>query len=421
MADNKSFDIYGSSRRATPGQVPIDKAISQALTNYGIGVQNRLSGNVQPTTSSARSYIPTPSPSGYVAPAAKPKPIPTPASVAASMAKGAVKPKATNVTINDLLGNAATPPQPAVDPMAQSNAAIESAYNPVLDFYAKQQQQTQDRYAKNLNNQFASSITKQQADLAARTAEQRAAQEAGAAQLAQTGTERGSGPALGGSPTATATEQGIGQAGAIQQNWEGLMGAQQANAVTDIQNRGAGYGQQQIAAQNQMTQNLQDALANIGGQQASIKSQIAQAKVSRDQAIQSNQFDIAAAAQKQIDAMQLQGSKNKGITDVATIRASATLAAKRLGGAGSAKAPKVPASEAIKVRADKLGPTVFQQIQSSAADAYNAAYATLNANPNAKTVKTPTAADVKAAWQAAHRGKATSAPLANDYIDSAYK
>jgi hypothetical protein len=79
-----------------------------------------------------------------------------------------------------------------------------------------------------------------------------------------------------------------------------------------------------------------------------------------------------------------------------------------------------------------MGPTVFQQIQTSAGDAYNQAFALLNprVNPddpnsafvNPKAIKSPTAAAVKSAWQAAHRGKATSvAPLANDYIDSAYK
>jgi len=199
----------------------------------------------------------------------------------------------------------------------KSNAQIQSSYQPILDFYAKQQQTTQDRYAQNaanlknifgaltgisdkdkatINKQFESSVLKQQQDLAARTAEQRAAQAAGTAQAAVTGAERGNGPALQGSPTATATEQGIGQSNAIQQNWEGLMGAQQANAITDVTNRGAGYGQQEVAANTQLSQNLQDALAAIGGQTAGIDSQIAQAKMARDQAIASNDFQAAQQA-----------------------------------------------------------------------------------------------------------------------------
>jgi hypothetical protein len=200
------------------------------------------------------------------------------------------------------------------------------------------------------------------------------------------------------------------------------MGAQQANAVTDVKNRGAGYGQQEIAAIDKLMMNRDDDLLGLQGQEAGIQSQIAQAKIARDQAIASGKTEAAQAAQDQLYALQLQEYKNKGAMDVATLKANASLAAKRLSG-GSSSTAKVPASEQIRARADALGPTVFQQIQASAGDAYNQAFATLNPNadaPGAK-IKTPTAADVKAAWQAAHRGKATSvAPLANDYIDSAY-
>lgn len=240
------------------------------------------------------------------------------------------------------------------DALTKSNAQIQSGFQPLLDFYAKQSTDTSARYAKNaanltsifgalsgisakdttnINNQFASSITKQQADLATRTAEQRAAQAAGAAQAVTTGAERGNGPALQGSPTATATNEAIGKSNAIQTNWEGLLGAQKLNALTDVQNRSTGYGQQEVAAQAQLNQNLQEALANIGGQQASIQGQIAQAKVARDQALANGQADAAQAAQKQIDAMELQASKNAGIENVAKIRASA----KSSGGGTSTK------------------------------------------------------------------------------------
>ena len=242
--------------------------------------------------------------------------------------------------------------------LEKSNSQIMSGYQPILDFYANQQQQTNARYATNaanlksifgalsgisakdtanINSQFASSITKQQADLATRTAEQRAAQAAGAAQAAITGAERGNGPALVGSPTATATNQAIGQSNAIQQNWEGLMGAQQMNALTDVANRGAGYGQQEVAATNQMTQNLQEELASIGGQVAGIQGQIAQAKVARDQAIQSGEYEAAAAAQKTLDDLKLQELKNEGSLNVAKTAAAARVAARSTGGGTSTK------------------------------------------------------------------------------------
>jgi hypothetical protein len=239
--------------------------------------------------------------------------------------------------------------------MDKSNAQIQSSYQPILDFYKKQEDATNARYAQNAANlrnifgaltglsakdeanvkaQFESSITKQATDLATRTAEQRAAQAAGAAQAVATGAERGGGPAMVGSPTATATEQAIGQSNAIQTNWEGLLNAQKLNAVTDITNRGEGYSQQEVAAKNQMTQNLQDALMGIQGQQAGIQGQIAQAKIARDQAIQNNEFDQAAALQKQIDAMDLQDLKNQGSLSVAQTAAAARLAAARTSAAG---------------------------------------------------------------------------------------
>lgn len=245
--------------------------------------------------------------------------------------------------------------------MDKSNTQIQSSYQPILDFYKKQEADTSARYAQNAANlrnifgaltglsakdeanvkaQFESSITKQATDLATRTAEQRAAQAAGAAQAEVTGAERGGGPAMAGSPTATATEQAIGQSNAIQTNWEGLLNAQKLNALTDITNRGEGYSQQEVAAKNQMTQNLQDALAGIGGQRAGIESQIAQAKISRDQAVQNNEFDQAAALQKQIDAMDLQKLKNTGSLSVAQTAAAARLAAAQASGSGST--PKKP-------------------------------------------------------------------------------
>lgn len=239
------------------------------------------------------------------------------------------------------------------DALTKSNAQIQSGFQPILDFYAKQATDTTARYAKNaanltsifgalsgisakdtanINNQFASSITKQQADLATRTAEQRAAQTAGAAQAVVTGAERGNGPALQGSPTATATNQAIGQSNAIQTNWEGLLGAQKLNALTDVQNRGAGYSQQEIAANTQNTQNMQEALDAINSQRAGLEGQIAQAKVSRDQAIASGQAEAAQAAQDQIDALDLQRLKNEGSLNVAKTAAAAKLASRSTGG-----------------------------------------------------------------------------------------
>lgn len=384
----------------------------------------------------------------------------TPASIAARMAKpevisqreremNAAMDAGLEYTPGQAAGTAARMQQEAADAAAraESDAAIESSYNPVLDFLKKQEQQTNARYAQNsanlknifgaltgiaaadtarINEQFKSSLTKQASDLAARTAEQRAAQEAGMAQLAETGAERGNGPALGGSPTATATQEAIGQSNAIQQNWEGLMGAQQANAITDIQNRGAGYGQQEVAANNQMAQNLQDALMAIAGQQAGTQSSIAQAKVSRDQAAANNEFEAAQAANKARLEYGLQELKNKGQMDVATLKANASIKLKGMGGTGTPKALKGAAG--IAQRAAAVG-VPLNEVISQYEQAYTDAFDALNPgfDPNAtgaKSPKTPTKDQVLKFWSSTIAGSPQTAnrmgPLIVEWADTQY-
>jgi hypothetical protein len=279
---------------------------------------------------------------------------------------------------------------------------------------------------KRVNDQFTSSLTKQKADLEARTAEQRTAQEAGMAQLARTGAERGNGPALGGSPTATATEEAIGQSQAIQQNWEGLMGAQQANAITDIANRGAGYGQQEIAATNQMTQNLQDALMGIEGQQAGLEGQIAQAKIARDQAMASGEAQAAQAAQEQLYALQLQQYKNQGAMDVANLKANASIKLKGMGGASTPKALKGTAgiAQAAQAAGFELS-DVISQYEQAYTDAFNGLNPGYDPNaPAVKAPKTPSKDQVLKAWSRTISGSPMTAtrmgPLITDWADTQY-
>ena len=368
----------------------------------------------------------------------------TPATIAAKMTQtvgaqraaemAAAKAAGLEYVPGQASGTAAAAAQAAAEQAAldKSNTAIESAYNPVIDFLKQQEQRAQDRYSENqanlknifgaltgltaadtarINDQFTQSITQQQASLATRTAEQRAAQAAGEAQVVATGAERGSGPALQGSPTATATEQGIGQANAIQTNWEGLLGAQKNQAIADVAARGAGYGQQQVGAIQQLARNFEDTMAGLGGQQADLQSQIAQAKVSRDQAIQSNNWDMAAAAQKQIDAMQLQEAKNKGLTDVANIRAQTSI---KLKGMGGTKAPKIPATaEGWMSTVDgQFGKGYGLAAIQSVEDAVTAINKANAKNPKAKT---PTKDAIWRKWSNDHPSDAM-APKVLEYI-----
>jgi hypothetical protein len=331
--------------------------------------------------------------------------------------------------------------------LADSNAAIQSSYNPVLDFLKKQQDQVNARYAQNsanltnifgaltgiadadkaaINKQFESSILKQKTDLQTRTAEQRAAQSAGAAQSVVTGAERGNGPALQGSPTATATEAGIGEANAIQQNWEGLMGAQQANAVTDATNRREGYSQQELAAINQLMMNRDDSLLGLQGQEAGIQSQIAQAKIARDQAIASGETQAAQAAQDQLYALQLQAAKNQGAMDVATLKANASIKLKGMGGSGTPKALKGAAG--IAQQAEAAGfqlSDVISQYERAYTDAFDALNPGFDPNaPAVKSPKTPTKDQVLKFWSSTIAGSPQTAtrmgPLIVEWADTQY-
>lgn len=445
LANQKLENLYTRFPQYRPKPIAANAALAREA-----GASNFTQPFATPVADAPTGAAPGVTPSGAI----------TPASIAARMAQplaisqreremNAAMDAGLEYTPGQAAGTAARMQQEAAEAKAraESDAAIESSYNPVLDFLKKQEQQTNARYAQNaanlknifgaltgiaatdtarINEQFKSSLTKQASDLATRTAEQRAAQEAGMAQLAETGAERGNGPALGGSPTATATNEAIGQSNAIQQNWEGLMGAQQANAITDVQNRGAGYGQQEVAATNQMAQNLQDALMGIEGQQAGIQGQIAQAKVARDQAIASNDAQAAQAAQDQLYALQLQASKNQGQMDVATLKANASIRLKGMGGASTPKALKGTAG--IAQRAAAVGvqlSDVISQYEQAYTDAFNGLNPNYDPNaPAAKSPKTPTKDQVLKAWSRTIGGSPQTAnrmgPLIVDWADTQY-
>lgn len=450
--DKAVRDMLASANAQYPKQAAA--AANAASPAAGLAREAGASNFTQPfTTPKTDSAAPPPpgvNPSGTI----------TPSSIASRMAKpqvvsqreremNAAMDAGLEYTPGQAAGTAARMAQEAADAkaLADSDAQIQSSYNPVLDFLKKQQDQANARYAQNsanlknifgaltgiadadiakINSQFTSSITKQQSDLATRTAEQRAAQSAGAAQAVATGAERGNGPALQGSPTATATEAGIGEANAIQQNWEGLMGAQQANAVTDVKNRGAGYGQQEIAAIDKLMMNRDDDLLGLQGQEAGIQSQIAQAKIARDQAIASGKTEAAQAAQEQLYALQLQDAKNKGAMDVATLKANASIKLKGMGGSGTPKALKGAAgiAQAAEAAGFKLS-DVITQYERAYTDAFDALNPGFDPNaPAAKAPKTPTKDQVLKFWSSTIAGSPMTAtrmgPLIVDWADTQY-
>ena len=193
-----------------------------------------------------------------------------------------------------------------------------SAYKPQLDYLKTLEAKTNERYAQNqaaiknlfgalsglgaadtarINKQFTDSITAQQTALASRTATAQAEQKAGEAQAVATGAERGTGPAMVGSPTATATAEGIGRSNAYQTTWEALQNTIKDQAVVDVTNRQAGYGQQQVGALQQLQKNLEDKLLEIGGNAAAVRGDIAKAKFGVAQDVAQAKYSQALSAQ----------------------------------------------------------------------------------------------------------------------------
>lgn len=226
------------------------------------------------------------------------------------------------------------------------NNNVNAVFSPLQELLKSQQDKATKRYEQNkadittifgalsgltaadtarVNKQFTDSITKQQTDYATRVAQQNAEAAAGTAQAAATGAERGSGPAMKTSPIQVAAAQGNADANAALTNWQGLMSAQQAQTVTDVENRGTGYTQQKLGALSQLSRNFEDTLSNFDKTGAELESQIAQAKQTQQAALAANDFEAAQNAQKAIDALDLQKSKNQSAQQVAAITAEARL------------------------------------------------------------------------------------------------
>lgn len=325
---------------------------------------------------------------------------------------------------------------------AERNGTIDknlnSVYSPLQDLLKAQQDKANKRYEQNkaditsifgalsgltaadtarVNKQFTDSITKQQTDYATRVAQQNLEAQAGTKQAVATGAERGSGPAMTNNPIQAAAAQGNADANAALTNWQGLMQAQQAQTVTDVENRGTGYTQQKLGALNQLSRNFEDTLSQFQAQDATLQSQIAQAKLDQQAAYASSDAQAAQNADKQLAALQLQELKNKGAMDVATLKAKASLA--RGGGSGSGNLKGV---EAVAAKAKAAG-VDFAQLQKSVNEATTIAQAMANPAGSTKFVS-PDKALIQSTWnrvmQSSPQRGAQQAALANQLIDSMF-
>lgn len=210
------------------------------------------------------------------------------------------------------------------------------AFAPVLDYLNQQAGAANDRYKVNkqaisnifgdlasiaekdavrIEEQFKQSIAQQQQAVAQRTAEARTAQAAGEQAQAQIATERGAGPEMAGSPTATATEEGIARSNEYQTTWEALQNVTQQQLQADISARGAGYGQQEVGAIQQLAASLEDKLMQIGGNAAQVQADIASAKIAAQQQVAQasyNQLQQEAAMKAQMQVAKAASSGSKG-------------------------------------------------------------------------------------------------------------
>lgn len=393
--------IYGRGGAYAAGGGAGALSVGNLINDYFSGVKERIAGGAADT-----GRIPTPAATG------------TMASNYGAGAGGSVIGKGTTVKPSDIAriikpvgGTGAskskymTPEQLYVDPTP--------AYQPVLDYLKQQEQSARDRYAVNnaniknifgaltgltaadsarITKQFTDSLAASKADLAARTAEARAGAAAGTAQAAATGAERGGGDAMAVNPIQVAAEEGIARSNEYATTWQALQNANQQQAMADISARGAGYGQQEVGAIQQLAQNLEDKLLAIGGNTAQVQSDIAQAKFGQQKDIQQVKFQLSEQAKAQ---------------------AQAAAAAKPSYGKDLFGLQKLMSDNGQDFNSMMSG------VDAAYTAAWNAKNPTVGGVPQSKTVNAPKAADVKAAWIAAG-GDSALLPYVDKYVSTVY-
>jgi hypothetical protein len=296
------------------------------------------------------------------------------------------------------------------------------AFQPLLDQYAKQQAQLQDRYGVNqadiknifgnlstvraldktkIAQQYQTSIQQQQSDLAARTAEARRGVQAGQQGAATAAAEMGTAgqPAPATSLTALAAEEGIADANAYQTTWSALQNVMSQQAQNDVQSAIQGYDYQQTAALEALRQDLENRLMDIEGNMAGTQSQLAQAQLEGRQTV---------ANAKYAEALQRQ-------------QAAASLAAAQ---ASAANRRPSYSSDAFGLQQRAMDAGIdYNAVQTSVNDAYNSAYAVLNP-PGSTKVTTPKKSDILNAWNAIKAGSPQNAarlsPFVTTYVDQMF-
>lgn len=319
--------------------------------------------------------------------------------------------------------------QPDISATAQSLYVDPTpAFQPTLDFIGQQRDQANERYAQNkadianifgqlttvnqesqarVNKQFTESIANQQMATAQRVAEARLGAQQTQQSALQAMDERGGGPMsnLAASPVAVEAERGIGRQNALQALFAGQQGAIQQQTIQNLIAAQQGYGQQRLQAEAGLNRSLEDILLGLSGQEASVRGDLAGAKLQGQQTVRQanyNERQAAAEAAANLRAAQAAAANQpkqyssgfqgilERITDESGDPASAANFSQSIAdvvsGAGSATGvgkPTAPTSigDAL-ARWIRLNPKLAAAYQGYAAQAFSDYYSKSYVDPN---------------------------------------
>lgn len=196
-----------------------------------------------------------------------------------------------------------------------------SIYQPSIDFIQEQRNLANERYAENkadmanlfgnltavnkesqnrVRSQFETSIANQQMATAQRIAQARAGADATQQAALRAMDERGGGPMgnLMASPAAVAAERGIGDIGKYSAIWEGMQGAIGQQTQQNLQANLAALGQTQAQADQQLQRNLQDYMLGLSGQEADVRTSLAEAVYGGRQNVRQANYNEILARQE---------------------------------------------------------------------------------------------------------------------------
>jgi hypothetical protein len=316
---------------------------------------------------------------------------------------------------------------------------IEDVYAPVINSLHQQATFLQDRYGQNksdissifgilstvrsadipkIQQQYATSIQQQQADLAAQTGTARAAQAQGEAGAATAGAELGSDgmPAPTSSASGVATDAAVKDSTAYGDTWKALQNVMSMQQQENVRSAQFGYNAMEANALTQLRRTLEDNLNTLHMKEADVQSQIAQGKLSVAQAQAQMANENTIAKNKLQNALDVAGISAGARVDAAKIAKSAKLGAAGISAASRAAnqntKPKTYSNDVggwvQKMKDANASKSQISSLMGQAQKAYAAAQ-------SANTGKTPTPGQIYAQWNKIYGNQTFAVPM-QEYI-----